>query len=290
MSKEERNAAIGNLVVVVLGIVTAWAGSDGGDSIGDVRTFALLVGIAFAVNVVAFIPSFLAHTEHYYDLIGSLTYISVTVIALATADDLDARSIIAGVLILIWAGRLGSFLFRRVRTVGKDGRFDQIKMSFGRFLFAWLTQGLWVSLTAGAAYAAITSGAKTSFGVLGVIGLLVWIGGFAIEVAADTQKTAFKKDSANNVKFIDVGLWAWSRHPNYFGEITRWTGMAIMVLPALQGWQYLTLVSPLFVATLLTKISGVPLLERRSDEKWGGQPDYERYKANTPVLIPRPPK
>ncbi len=290
MSKAERTALVGTVIALALGAIAAWAGSDGGNSLGDFPIFAVLVIIAFAVNIIVFVPSFLAGTEHFYDLTGSLTYISVTVLALATADDLDTRSVLAGVLILVWAGRLGSFLFRRIRAAGKDGRFDQIKKSFPRFLFAWIIQGLWVTLTAGAAYAAITSGSKTSFGVLGVIGLVIWIGGFAIEVVADLQKTAFKRDSTNDGTFIDVGLWAWSRHPNYFGEITLWTGMAIMVLPALTGWQYLTLISPLFVLALLTRISGVPMLERRADKKWGGQADYEQYKASTPVLVLRPPK
>lgn len=290
MSKAERTALVGTLIALVLGAIAALAGSDGGNSLGDFPIFALLVIVAFAVNVVVFVPSFLAGTEHYYDLTGSLTYITVTVLALATADDLDTRSVLAGALVLVWAGRLGSFLFRRIRAAGKDGRFDSIKKSFLRFLMAWVLQGLWVTLTAGAAYAAITSESKTSFGVLGVVGLLLWIGGFAIEVIADSQKTAFKADPQNNGAFIDVGLWAWSRHPNYFGEIMLWTGMAIMVVPALAGWQYVMLISPLFVATLLLRVSGVPMLERRADKRWGGQADYEQYKDSTPVLIMKPPK
>ena len=245
---------------------------------------------AFAINIAVFIPSYAAGTEHYYDLTGSLTYIGVTTLALITAADLDARSIIAALMIYVWAGRLGTFLFRRVRNSGKDGRFDQIKTSFVRFLMAWMLQGLWVTLTAGAALAAITSGSKTAFGVLGVLGLLVWIVGFTIEVVADSQKAAFRRDSKNTGNFITTGLWSWSRHPNYFGEIVLWTGMALLVLPALAGLQYLTLISPLFVAALLLRVSGVPMLERRADAKWGDQPNYERYKETTPVLVPRPPR
>ena len=125
--------------------------------------------------------------------------------------------------------------------------------------------------------------------MLGIIGLCTWIVGFAIEVIADMQKTAFRADPTNAGDFITTGLWAWSRHPNYFGEIMLWTGMAIMVLPALAGFQYLMLISPLFVATLLLGVSGVPMLERRADARWGAQSDYQRYKATTPVLVPRPP-
>lgn len=290
MDKAERTATIGTVIALIVGTLLGLAGSDGGSELGGLPVFLLLTIIAFGVNVAAFVPSFLLRTEHYYDLVGSMTYIGTAILALVLSDGLDRRSVIIGVLVLIWAGRLGSFLFRRVKRVGKDGRFDKIKQSFPRFLTMWVVQGLWVTATAGAAYAAITSGSKQSFGVLGIIGLAIWVAGFTIEVIADRQKTAFKKDAANNGKFINTGLWAWSRHPNYFGEITLWTGMALIALPALQGWQYATLISPLFVYFLLTRISGVTMLERRSDKKWGGEADYETYKATTPVLVPQPPK
>ncbi len=290
MTRARRNALVGIIVATVLGALIATMGGDGGEELGSLPTFAWLVIIAFGVNVAVFVPSFLAKTEHYYDLTGSLTYLTVTTVALITADDRDLRTVLFAVLIALWAGRLGSFLFRRVRRDGGDGRFDKIKVDFLRFLMAWMVQGLWVTLTAGAALAAMTSGAKDDLGPIGIIGLVVWVIGFAIEVTADRQKSAFRADPANQGKFIDVGLWAWSRHPNYFGEITLWLGIAIMALPVLQGWQYATLISPVFVFVLLNFVSGVPLLERRADKKWGGQADYEAYKAKTPVLVLRPPR
>ena len=122
-----------------------------------------------------------------------------------------------------------------------------------------------------------------------MIGFLVWLLGFGIEVAADQQKSKFKADPANREKFINTGLWSWSRHPNYFGEIVLWIGVAIIALPILSGWQWLTMISPVFITLLLTRISGVPMLEARADEKWGGQVEYEAYKAKTSILIPRPP-
>jgi steroid 5-alpha reductase family enzyme len=290
MNKAERNAALGIVIAGALGLLLAWAGSDGGTQVGGWSVFVIATLLAFAINIAAFVPSYLARTEHYYDLTGSFTYLSVTLLALVLTDDLDTRSVIIAVLVLVWAGRLGSFLFRRVRKAGGDGRFDKIRQSWLRFLMAWVVQGLWVTLTAGAALAAITSGAKADLGVVGVLGLAIWLIGFGMETISDSQKTTFKNDPNNTGKFIDVGLWAWSRHPNYFGEITLWTGMALLALPALQGWQYLTLVSPVFVTILLTRVSGLPMLEARADKKWGGQADYEAYKSSTPVLVLRPPR
>jgi len=188
----------------------------------------------------------------------------------------------------MWATRLGTFLFNRVLSSGGDDRFDEIKPSFLRFLNTWTLQGLWVTFTLAAALAAITTTVRRDLGVFALVGFLVWAFGFTFEVLADAQKNQFRADPANKGKFINTGLWAWSRHPNYFGEITLWIGVALIALPVLRGWQWLTLISPLFVALLITRVSGVPMLEKKADERWGGQEAYEAYKANTPVLIPRP--
>jgi steroid 5-alpha reductase family enzyme len=212
----------------------------------------------------------------------------VTIIAVLAGPLVDVRSILLLTLVVIWAARLGIFLFSRIHKAGKDARFDEIKPSFVRFLLTWTLQGLWVALTLSAALAAITTTTRKNVGVFALSGFLVWSFGFAIEVTADIQKGRFRAHPENKGKFIYTGLWAWSRHPNYFGEIVLWIGVAIVALPVLRGWQWVTLISPVFVTVLLTRISGVPLLEKRADEKWGGQEDYETYKERTPVLIPRP--
>jgi steroid 5-alpha reductase family enzyme len=200
---------------------------------------------------------------------------------------MDARSIILWTLVIIWAFRLGVFLFRRIKKAGKDDRFDEIKPSFIRFLNVWTIQALWVTFTAAAALVAITTTTRKELGVFAILGLLVWAFGFAVEVIADAQKSRFNADPANRGKFIQTGLWSRSRHPNYFGEIVLWIGVAIIALPVLQGWQWVALVSPVFVTLLLTRVSGIPLLEKKADQKWGGQEDYEAYKERTPVLFPR---
>jgi steroid 5-alpha reductase family enzyme len=199
----------------------------------------------------------------------------------------DGRSILLLALVAIWAARLGIFLFRRIRKAGKDARFDEIKPSFMRFLSTWTLQGLWITFTLAAALAAITTTTRKDLGLLALIGFLIWAFGFAVEAIADAQKNRFRANPNNKGRFIHSGLWAWSRHPNYFGEIVLWVGVAVIALPVLRSWQWVTLISPVFVALLLTRISGVPILEKRADEKWGGQEDYEAYKERTPALIPR---
>lgn len=287
MEKAERNALIILPMVIILGVCVALAGSQNSVMVSDVPLFALAVGLAFLIQWTAFVPAYLRQTEKFFDLTGSLTYILVTALVVLLSPQRDGRSLLLLALIVIWAGRLGTFLFKRVHEVGKDGRFDDIKLSFPRFLLTWTLQGLWVTCTAAAAWAAITSGQRRELGWFAFIGVLVWLFGFAVEVIADNQKRKFRANPANRGQFIETGLWAKSRHPNYFGEIVLWIGVAIIAQPVLQGWQWATMISPLFVALLLTKVSGIPLLEKRADEKWGGQAAYEAYKQRTPVLVPR---
>jgi steroid 5-alpha reductase family enzyme len=252
--------------------------------------FAVCGLLAYVVNWVVFVPSNLARTERYFDLTGSVTYITVVGVALVLSPDLDARALIAGAMVVVWALRLGSFLFRRIRREGHDRRFDRIKTDALRFFMTWTLQGLWVLLTVACALAIITGLERRPIELVAVAGILVWIAGFSIEVVADRQKSAFRSDPANEGRFIASGLWAWSRHPNYFGEIVLWTGVAIMALPVLSGWRWVTLISPVFVALLLTRVSGIPMLEARAEERWGDDAEFRRYTETTPVLIPRPPR
>jgi len=289
-----KNPIVESLVAIVAAMLVAagvaWAGSQGGITVAGLPLLALAGMVAFVIQWIVFVPSYRAQTEHWYDLTGSLTYLAVAIGTLLLAGRFDARSLLLALLVSIWALRLGSYLYRRIQKAGADTRFDDIKPSFVRFLMAWTLQGLWVFLTLAAALAAMTAASAPPLGLLGWLGAAVWAGGFAIEAVADAQKQAFRADPTNKGRFIQSGLWAWSRHPNYFGEILLWTGVALIALPALSGFQYVTLISPLFVYLLLTRVSGVPMLESRADERWGDEPAYQAYKARTPVLFPRPPR
>lgn len=287
MKTTDRNALIAFPILILIGFLFALAGSQGGTSVFGVPLFALSVGLAYLIQWLVFIPSYLLQTEKFFDLTGSITYISVITIALFFSIGADGRSILLWALVVIWAIRLGTFLFRRIRKAGKDDRFDEIKPSFIRFLNVWTIQGLWVTFTMAAALVAITTTNRKELDLFALVGFLVWALGFSIEVIADSQKSRFSANPDNKGKFIQTGLWSRSRHPNYFGEIVLWIGVAVIAIPVLQGWQWIALISPVFVTLLLTRVSGVPLLEKKADKKWGGQEDYESYKKRTPVLIPR---
>jgi len=281
------------IISILLSLLTAagisFAGSQGGFKFSGIPIYVLCVAMAFMIQWVAFVPSYLRQTENFYDLTGSFTYITVIVLAVVLSPIVDSRSLLLLVLISVWAIRLGTFLYMRIRAAGEDRRFREIKKSFPRFLLTWTVQGLWVTFSLAAALAAITTELRLELGLFALIGFLVWLFGFGFEVIADRQKSKFKSNPEYVGRFINVGLWSWSRHPNYFGEIVLWIGVAIIAFPVLRGWQWLTLISPIFIMLLLTRISGVPMLEAQADKKWGGQDDYEAYKVRTSVLIPRPP-
>ncbi len=278
------------LVVLALSAGIILAGNQGSLTVTGFPLFALCASVGFLLHWVAFVPAFLFQTEHYFDLTGSVSYIAAVFLAATFHPALDDRGILLCVLIAIWAARLGSFLFIRVKRAGQDRRFTEIKKRFFRFLFTWTLGGAWVFITMAAGLAAISSTTQRPLGVLAILGLILWLAGFVIEVMADSQKTKFRRDPANADSFISTGLWYYSRHPNYFGEIVLWLGVALIALPVLSGWQYVTLISPLFVTLLLTRVSGIPLLEASAEKRWGSDPAYQSYVASTSVLIPLPRK
>ena len=277
-------------VSLIVALLIVLAGSSSGVDASGVRLFAICGLIAFAVQWICFIPSWFLHSERFFDLVGSATYLTVSVVSLLAIPKIDTRSVLLGLLICLWGLRLGTFLFARVQAVGHDARFNLIKHKFAWFLMTWTVQGLWVLITSSAALAAITSSKRSDFGIIGIIGIILWLTGFVIEIVADEQKRKFKLDPSKQNSFITDGLWGWSQHPNYFGEIVLWIGVSLVALPGLSSWQYFTLISPIFVFILLTRISGLPMLNSAARKRWGDDPEFLAYKKSTPVLIPRPPK
>ena len=242
--------------------------------------------LAFIIQWILFIPAYLLQTEKFFDISGSITYISVVSYCFFNNYDLENLNIgnvILSIIIIVWALRLGSFLFIRIKKAGEDIRFREIKKSPTRFFMTWTLQGMWVSLCSACALAGIAKGIIINSYFY--FGLAVFLIGFIIEIIADNQKTKFRSDPENKDKFIDSGLWKFSRHPNYMGEILLWSGISIISLSSLEGMELATLISPLFTYLLLVYVSGIRILEHNGDKKWGHLDSYKSYKKNTPRLI-----
>ena len=261
------------LISVSLGILTG---------IDEVRNGIIL---SFIIHWLLFIPAYVFKTEKFYDLTGTISYISIVLYVLLSSTDgiINYGNIIVSCLIIMWTLRLGTFLYTRIKKAGEDKRFREIKKSFSWFFMAFTISGMWVSICAICALTGISNGIELT-GIT-YIGIIIFIIGFALEIISDNQKTNFRKIEYNKDKFITTGLWKYSRHPNYLGEIVLWTGVAIISYSSLEVYQMFTLVSPIFTYLLLVNVSGINLLEKSGEKKWGHLDSYKNYKENTPRLI-----
>jgi len=285
MRRQINNIIAITAFLICIGLIN-FAGQNIDIEIRGINAFTFILIVAVLLQIIFFIPSFLLKTEKYYDLVGSLTYIATVSLAYFSVENKTMIDSIIYFYVMVWALRLGIYLFRRVRNDGKDVRFEQAKRHFLWFLQYWMGQALWVSLTACTAIIGILSPEDDLLPVLAMIGMALWLSGFTIESVSDYQKRVFRKENNPSEAFIHTGLWARSRHPNYFGEIMLWTGIAVIALNTLTGIEYITLISPIFVYILLTRMSGINKLEQIADERYGHLEEYQRYKRNTPVLVP----
>jgi len=252
-------------------------------------TVVMAVCLAYLIQWLLFIPAYVFQTEKFYDLSGGLTYITVVIFSLAITLDagINVANLTIAIFIIIWAIRLSSFLFLRISKDGEDKRFRSIKPNLTQFFMTWTLQGMWVSLCSMCALTAINTGRLEVMNIFFIIGACLFIIGLYIEIKADNQKSRFRSIPENRDRFITDGLWSKSRHPNYFGEVLLWSGIAVMSVSALEGLQYITLISPIFTYLLLVHVSGIRMLEARANIKWGQDPEYKNYIENTPMLFPK---
>jgi len=248
------------------------------------NTILTLLAVSIIINLTMFVIAYYLKTDKLTDISYAVTFIVLAVSGLISANG-TLPSTILTVMICIWALRLGIYLLQRIRKIGKDKRFDGRRENFWSFLGFWLLQGVTVWIVMLPSNLFFTNEPK-SISVLSVVGIVVWLVGLAIETIADYQKYSFINDIKNKGKWIDIGIWKYSRHPNYFGEIMLWFGVYLFTLSGLNTVQSLIgLIGPLYIAVLLIFVSGVPLLEKSADKKWGDNKDYQDYKRRTSVLI-----
>lgn len=244
---------------------------------------------SLGINIVLFLIAFTFKTDKLTDAAYALSFFVLAVFGYLSGDATLQRLLVTG-MVAVWAFRLGGFLLYRIQKTGRDQRFDAWRNSFwllGRF---WVLQAIvaWVVLLP---LLFALQKTNVTLGYVAVLGFLVWTFGFVVEAVADMQKFRFTQNSKNKGKWIQEGLWSWSRHPNYFGEITVWVGMYITLFVSLTDLERLLgLVSPLAIAGTLIFASGIPILEKSADKKWGSNPAYKEYKKRTSILILLPPK
>lgn len=250
--------------------------------------FAIAFGVQYIVFVIYAWPQ---HSEKFYDFTGMITFLLITIYSFISyasqhPDDINVRNCILSAMVCVWTIRLGTFLFERIRHEGKDKRFNGIREDLAKFVMTWTFQGAWCFLVTLPVTIVNYQHNNKSIQASDIIGWIIWCLGFGCEYFADRQKKLFTLNPNNRGKFIDVGLWKYSRHPNYFGEIVLWIGIAISAATIANDYDWLLILSPLYTATLLIFVSGLPPTEKRADEKFKDDNGYQEYKKNTPILIP----
>ncbi|TFK18451.1 DUF1295-domain-containing protein [Coprinopsis marcescibilis] len=283
-----------------------------------ILTFLVTVGYQLSGFAIAWVFQF----DKITDFTGGSNFFLLALLTLLTGNTFYTRNIVASVLIMVWATRLAGFLLHRVLRMGSDTRFDDIRAHFFKFLAFWIAQILWVwtvSLPVTILNSPVVSdptfgGSNPAFGTSrDIAGIVMWSAGFIVETVADTQKYRAKaKGSVPKGYPMSTGLWGWSRHPPYFGEILCWWGIWTLCLsPTTDGSisssaraaQYGAVASPIFTFLILMFGSGIPTAEKPTAKKFylmsqnpqatGAEADawnrYQEYLDSTSILIPIPP-
>jgi steroid 5-alpha reductase family enzyme len=245
--------------------------------------------VAFAVNGAFFAVAAARRTDVVTDLSYSLTFALLAVVLLFTGAR-EPVQLVASLLVVVWAVRLGAYLFRRILRMKIDHRFDEMRDRPLRFARFWLLQAITVAVVMLPVSYLLGRDHPPGFGAWAIAGTCVWLVGLVIEAVADGQKSAFRAKGENRGRFVAIGLWRYSRHPNYFGEMLVWWGLFVYAVPVLHGAAFAVVIGPVFITLLLLFVSGIPLLERSADEKYGSDAAYRDYKRRTSILIPLPPR
>jgi len=254
------------------------------------QLIAVLI-LSLLINMGMFLFAYRYKTDKLTDISYALTFVALSIVCFFVGSGSKTNKVVL-LMVTAWAVRLGGFLLARIWKKGKDSRFDDMRDNFRKFGRFWLLQAItvWIVMLA-ANVTLLKTDSSNNIGLVSWAGLLIWFFGLAVESIADNTKRKFSLNPANKGKWIDEGIWKYSRHPNYFGEILVWSGLFIFVVPALAGTETIVaLCSPLFITILLCFVSGIPILEKSADKKWGKVESYQEYKKRTSILVLMPKK
>lgn len=244
--------------------------------------------ISLGINLLLFAFAFKLKTDKLTDFSYALSFIVVNIVALAKTGNYSLPNILMASYITLWALRLGIYLVIRIKKWGRDRRFDAIRNNFTKFLQFWVFQAITVWVVSLAALQFYRLNEVDKLGTLNIIGAALFFIGLIVETTADRQLFNFSNQKQNKGKFINQGLWKYSRHPNYLGEITVWLGIYIFTLSSLSGTSAIIgAISPIFIFLMIRFVSGVPKLEKSAKEKWGKDKGYQEYKKKTGLIFPK---
>lgn len=247
--------------------------------------------ISVVIQAVFFILASIFKTDKVTDLSYGLSFIIIAIYLIFTNETVGKVQALVSLMVIFWGIRLILYLFQRILIIGKDKRFDGVRDNFKKFLFFWTFQAVAVWIISLPAILIISKNYRlygNSF--LFYLGILMWLVGIFVESIADKQKFDFKNDPKNADKWIEDGIWKYSRHPNYFGEILLWWGIYIITLPYLNNFEHMAIIGPIFITSILLFVSGIPPLEKKYNLKYKDNDAYQRYKKTTSILVPLPKK
>ncbi len=252
-------------------------------------TLLQMLLVSLAINGVFFIMAAFLRTDVFTDITYSLSFIVLAVMLWASSSGRSPVQLFSIAAVILWGLRLGSYLFNRILHIKVDHRFDDKRDNFVRFGSFWLLQAITVWVVLLPVYGIMSLDRIPDLELAFLLpGVLMFVLGLVIETAADFQKYRFKMKEENKGKFMSSGIWKYSRHPNYFGEMLVWWGIALPGIVLFEGAAWLYFIGPVFITLLLLFVSGIPLLEKSADRKWGTDPAYVRYKKTTSLLVPLP--
>ncbi|KKP69755.1 hypothetical protein A2X44_04760 [candidate division CPR3 bacterium GWF2_35_18] len=262
-------------------------------NISDPYNLMTTLLLALILQFLFFIFAAIMKTDKLTDFSYGVSFIILVIYLLLKHPNPSLSQILIAICVIIWGIRLVSYLFIRILKIKKDTRFDGVRENFKKFLQFWILQGLsiWIIMIPTSIFISLSVESENYYlNINNLLGILLFTIGIIIESVADYQKYVFKNELKNKGKWIKTGLWKYSRHPNYFGEIIIWWGVFIYTINLLSGLTYLGVIGPLYITFLLIFVSGIPPLEKRYNNIYKDNLEYQRYKKTTSILIPLPQK
>jgi|SRR6056297_919615 len=252
--------------------------------------YFLILGLTlFFYMTFWFIVSLILKRNDVADIGWGLGFVFLSLVAFFISEKSGNRAILVNFLVTLWGIRLATHVYLRNKGKEEDYRYKKWRKDWGKWFYlrsylqVYLLQGLFLFLIS-LPVLIINKNPGELFNLLDLLGVLIWVIGFYFEVVGDHQLKEFIKNRKNKGKIMEEGLWKYTRHPNYFGEVLGWWGIWIIALSVPFGlW---TIVGPIVITFLILKVSGIPMLEKRLEQK----PGFEEYKKRVSKFIPLPPK